>query len=635
MSSVNHAFRDLYRDKVYQNEGNPALLALLPKDARRVLDVGCGAGDNAKILHERGCEVVGLTLSEAEAAVARAYCDTVLVANVETDDLELPPGSFDVLLLSHVLEHTVHPTHALTRLAGYLKAGGTALVAVPNMANYRLRLRFLRGDWRRDDGGAMDRTHLHFWSYHTIDEAFRGTPLHIVAKVPGDPAVPLWPLRRLLPHAVLRGPDHWGGRLWPNLLLDKSSSWPAGPRTSRSRRPAHCPMKILHVIPGLTYERGGPSTVVCALARHQADAGHDVAVVYTDQGTRSGEKPIALPTGVSSGWTRVVGPDRLAFSPRFAGLVREHLRNCDIVHVHSIFTHPVHVALRESLRAGVPIVLRPCGHLHRFSLRRTRWLKKCYLGVWGPLVQRAVSCWHYTSAREAAESWPGEARPHFILANGVEPDDYSMSRTEAQAAVARNWPEIGNSPYVLFLARLHPKKRLDLLLESFLAGAPPECKLVVAGPDECGLWTALARRYLRQADPARRVVRLGTVSGCDKVALLAGARLFALPSEHENFGNAALEALSAGTPALLSPHVDLAGPGMEEHLHRAPLDVHVWAQHLRRLLTDASFVAAAQGASREVCERYSWQHVARDLIERYHWVRAGCRGAVSLGAAGS
>src|SRR5437762_14128154 len=105
MITTNSTLAEAYCGKVYQNQGNPALLALLPKDARRVLDVGCGAGDNARILRERRCQVVGLTLSEAEAAVARAFCDTVLVGNVETDHLELAPGSFDVLLLSHVLEH--------------------------------------------------------------------------------------------------------------------------------------------------------------------------------------------------------------------------------------------------------------------------------------------------------------------------------------------------------------------------------------------------------------------------------------------------------------------------------------------------------------------------------------------------
>lgn len=222
MSPVDLPLDELYRDKVYRNKGNQSLLELLPNDARRVLDVGCGAGDNARILRERGCQVWGVTLSEAEATAARSVCEAVLLGNVETDDLALPADSFDVLLLSHVLEHMVHPNRALTRLAAYLKPGGTALLAAPNMAHFHLRVRFLRGDWRREEHGAMDRTHLHFWSYLTVDEAFRDTPFRIVAKVPGMAAVPLWPLRRLLPPGALRWPDELGARLWPNLFAGQT-----------------------------------------------------------------------------------------------------------------------------------------------------------------------------------------------------------------------------------------------------------------------------------------------------------------------------------------------------------------------------------------------------------------------------
>src|SRR5258707_495130 len=40
----------------YQNAGNPSVLSMVPKNATRVLDVGCGAGDNARI---RGGERTG------------------------------------------------------------------------------------------------------------------------------------------------------------------------------------------------------------------------------------------------------------------------------------------------------------------------------------------------------------------------------------------------------------------------------------------------------------------------------------------------------------------------------------------------------------------------------------------------
>jgi glycosyltransferase involved in cell wall biosynthesis len=387
-------------------------------------------------------------------------------------------------------------------------------------------------------------------------------------------------------------------------------------------------VKIVHVIPGLTHERGGPSTVVQALASRQAAAGHEVIVLGTDQGARHGERPFELPPPVAVGRAAIWGPDRLAYAPAFAALARHHVRGSDVVHVHSIFTHPVHAALRAAAAAGVPVVLRPCGHLHRYSLRRSWVQKRLYLALFGGFVRRACAAWHYTSEPESAGSWPGDDSPRFVLPNGIDPDEYAADRADARAAVARAWPALGDAPYILFLGRLHPKKRLDLLLEAFCAGAPPACKLVVAGPDECGLWESLRGRFLKDAAAAARVVRLGAVSGRDKVALLAAAALFALPSEHENFGNAPLEALAAGTPVLLSPHVDLAGAAEEAGVgFVCPLRPDAWGESLARLLAQPERLEALSAPARAwVRERFHWDRIVGELFRAYDWVRRGCPG---------
>lgn len=214
---------DLYTDvsnDLYSAINKP-LLDLVPDDAKRILDVGCGSGANAQVLKARGKDVCGVTLSRREAELAKAHCESVLVDNAETMDLT-PLGFFDVLFLSHVIEHLIRPEATIKHLASAVKPGGVALVAVPNMACYHVRRRILFGNWRREDGGPFDRTHFHFWSLETIDEPFRDSGLTVEKKIAGDPALPLWILRKCLPKSWLQSLDRRSGDWMPNLCAGQA-----------------------------------------------------------------------------------------------------------------------------------------------------------------------------------------------------------------------------------------------------------------------------------------------------------------------------------------------------------------------------------------------------------------------------
>jgi SAM-dependent methyltransferase len=210
-------------ERIYSNQGNTALIDLLDNNYHRVLDVGCGAGDNAALVRSRNsdCDIVGITRSVSEAALAQRYMSKCWVTDVE-DELppELASQSFDVLIFSHVLEHLRDPAMVLARFSRLLCRRGQVLVAVPNVVSWPMRLRFLFGDFQYRETGVLDDTHLRFFSYFTADRYLLSqcSDLELIDKVaPGN--VPLWQLRRhVLPRPWIESLDRWGSDRWPNLF---------------------------------------------------------------------------------------------------------------------------------------------------------------------------------------------------------------------------------------------------------------------------------------------------------------------------------------------------------------------------------------------------------------------------------
>jgi 2-polyprenyl-3-methyl-5-hydroxy-6-metoxy-1,4-benzoquinol methylase len=136
----------------------------------RVLDVGCSSGYLARPLAERGNTIVGIELDPEAARAAEEFCERVLVGDVETMELPLEPGSFDVVLGGDVIEHLRDPAAALVRLRPFLRPGGRVVLSTPNVANWAIRLSLLGGRWRYTDRGILDRSHTHLFTRATLAE---------------------------------------------------------------------------------------------------------------------------------------------------------------------------------------------------------------------------------------------------------------------------------------------------------------------------------------------------------------------------------------------------------------------------------------------------------------------------------
>jgi GT2 family glycosyltransferase/tetratricopeptide (TPR) repeat protein/2-polyprenyl-3-methyl-5-hydroxy-6-metoxy-1,4-benzoquinol methylase len=162
-----------HQDPIYFGHPRPEILALVPESARRVLDIGCGAGHFGEALKARQqAEVVGIELNEAAAALAGKQLDQVIVGDVEQLTLAFEPGAFDAIVCGDILEHLREPERLLRRARKWLTTDGCVIASIPNVRHHSIVCSLLQGNWTYESAGLLDRTHLRFFTRREIEKLF-------------------------------------------------------------------------------------------------------------------------------------------------------------------------------------------------------------------------------------------------------------------------------------------------------------------------------------------------------------------------------------------------------------------------------------------------------------------------------
>jgi glycosyltransferase involved in cell wall biosynthesis len=383
-------------------------------------------------------------------------------------------------------------------------------------------------------------------------------------------------------------------------------------------------MNILHVIASLAAESGGPAKACLEMARASAGRGHAVTIFATDRGLApdSGARP-STGGGVAIRYFPEQWPHALATSWPLASALMEEVSRFDVVHLHSLYLFTDWAAARACRAHGVPYILRPHGTLDPYQYRQHRWRKFAAEWLFQNRVTRHAAVIHYTADDEMRLAEPyAFGVPGAVIPLGLDLDAYATLPPKGEFRMRH--PEIGARPIVLFLGRLHAKKGLDVLAHAFAicVRQGSDAFLVIAGPDD-GMLSA-TQRILADEGMAERALFTGMVTGAEKLALLAEADLFVLPSHSENFGIAVVEALACGVPVLISPHVNLwrevesAGCGRIE-----PVEVGRVADGISVLLADPALRRTMGQKGRTlVANRFTWPRVADALDRLYKRVAA-------------
>jgi glycosyltransferase involved in cell wall biosynthesis len=196
--------------------------------------------------------------------------------------------------------------------------------------------------------------------------------------------------------------------------------------------------------------------------------------------------------------------------------------------------------------------------LDPWSLSAKRWRKRLYMAVIERRVIQGASAILFTTEAErdlAQETGLPLPRP-MIAPLGADPMPGDRA-VLAERFLARH-PRLAGQRIVIFLGRLHPKKRPELAIKVLpsLGGDLEDVHLVLAGAGEDAYVAELAR-LAEAGGVGDRVHMAGHLDGEDKWSALAAADVFVLPSHQENFGIAVAEAMQAGLPVVLSRGVNI------------------------------------------------------------------------------
>jgi len=380
------------------------------------------------------------------------------------------------------------------------------------------------------------------------------------------------------------------------------------------------------VIPAIALRYGGPSRAIYEMCRALQSQGCETLIATTDADGQ-GRLPVELGKALSYNdvptiFFRRQWSEALKYSQPLARWLDQNVKSFDAVHIHAVFSHACLAASKACRKHNVPYVVRPLGTLDPWSMGQKPLRKQLMWRFAAARMLRDAAVVHYTTLEERtlAESSLGIGRG-VVIPLGIETD--KLQDRAYEGIFRQRYPSLGDDPYVLSMSRIHPKKKLELLLGVFLSLIEqPRFRnwhLVIAG-DGDPEYVASLQRFSQEKGGNGSVIFAGWLDGAQKVSALQGAGLLALASRQENFGICAVEALACGVPVLVSKQVNLAA---EIEKARAgwvtDLEQEDLTGVLASALNDEEDRRRRGKSGRDFAMRqFSWPELATKLAELYH-----------------
>ena len=392
-------------------------------------------------------------------------------------------------------------------------------------------------------------------------------------------------------------------------------------------------MKILHITPAYepAWHSGGVVRSASQLCRGLARLGHDVTVYTTTIGQDRRlmvppDKPVDLGK-VMVFYFKTNFNTGFAFSQTLYKACHQELQEFDIVHLASFWCFPGIPAGFEARKHRVPYVISTHGTLVPYSMAQKPFKKWLYFKIIEEENLRKASAIHYTAYLEREQmAYLDFDRPSFVIPNGLDYGEFERLPEKESARKELGIPK--DTRVILYLGRLHARKGLDLLLRAFASFKNDYAPtlLILAGPDEGQLHRL--QNLAAALDLQPRVWFPGFITPEKRNVFLRAADVMALIAHPgENFGYAAVEAMFAGIPVLVSNHVGISREVVADGAGVAvPLTIDAVANAIIDIFSNPERLAAkGRAAAASARRRYEIDIVARQMAMAYEDILTGRR----------
>jgi glycosyltransferase involved in cell wall biosynthesis len=370
-----------------------------------------------------------------------------------------------------------------------------------------------------------------------------------------------------------------------------------------------------------------------------ASSGHAVTVLTADLEFDQAKREIAgaIPgrwgfeaseNGVEAIYLRTRARYRsMTWNPGVASFCREGLDGFDLAHIYGLYDLIGPRVAGACRRNSRPYVVEPMGMF--LPIVRSIWMKRLYHDTLGGRLLQGASRVIATSEQERQEFLEGGIADSKIVVrrNGIEiPEQFPPA-----GSFRSQWSIPRDTKFVLFLGRLVSKKSPDLMLEVFSqwnrrGNGSRGSVLVMAGPDEGDGFRRHLEGISAQMGLNGKVLFTGPLYGDAKWAAYRDADVFVLPSQNENFGNTAAEAVACGTPVLVTDRCGIA-PMVDQRAGLVvPHDCTALEAGLARILDDPALAARLREGCKSVANSLSWAEPLAQMEALYQELISESRG---------